>query len=1183
MSFFKRPLILAGLSAFQLTSALAQSVSYTFITIDDPLANSGTAAFGVNNSGQIVGHYYIRAPNEPLQGFGFVDTSGVFNTVGPTCGLFSVSATGINDAGQIIGYCPSSNGWLETNGVVTTFNPPTSPYCVYTGCGSIATDLAGINDAGQIVGTGQGYGFLYSAGTFTFFTLPFTPTGISDVGQIIGTNGSDVGTQVFLYSGGTLSTVNTSTLSANVNPTGINTAGLIVGYYTGADGVPHGFLDNAGSFTTIDEPLAGSGQGTSVNGINDAGQIVGSYVDANGNEHGFLATPVAASGPPTLTITKAHSGNFTLGQQGATYTVTVSNAPKAGSSFGTVTVTERLPLGFTLVSMAGSGWTCPQPGNTCTRGDGVLGGTSYPPITVTVNVAANATSPQVNAVMVSGGGSVSASASDSTIITPLVIPVGTLTEYVIPTSASVPVGITAGPDGALWFTENAANKIGRITTGGAITEYPIPTANSGPYSIAAGPDAALWFTEANSGKIGRVTTGGGFSEFPLPSASSYPIGVIAGEDGALWFTEWVGNKIGRITTTGSIAEYSVPTANATPNIITTGPDGNLWFTEFNGGKVGSISTTGNFGEYTVPAASQPSGIITGPDGALWFVWNINSIGRITTGGSFTQYNDPGAVGGYGITAALDGALWFDGNNNIGRITTAGSISQYPASVGVGPVFLTVGSDGAVWFTESSDNAIGSIYTGNTVEPALIITKTHSEAFAQGQQNATYTVIVSNASGAASTSGTVTANEAIPSGLTLASMSGVGWTCTATTCSRNDALAGGASYPAITVMVNVAANATSPQVNQVSVSGGGSASASAIDSTVISPSSCAITLSSQSASLPATGTSTVETCPNNSGQPNCGVSPEVPVTFTVSPSAACGQWTAASSDPEFLQITSGGSGSGTGTVGFTLLNNTHTSPQNYTITLSSGASTATYNVMEAGSGNSQVYREVYALYEQLLGRDPDPSGFAFWTGSGGAGLGQMADSFLTSPEAFNSDFAVMAAYQAATNAPPTYAQYAAAVASIPAATQTVPGLFNSLIGSGYTMTTLYQNLLNRAPTATDSSCTAMALANCFQTIIGYPSSVTPVGATNNEFQNTGSYSTGPDHSDALYVQMIYYVTLSRDPDPAGFAFWLGVANSGGPGILFQGAAGYPTRIQILGPGTPNQGFIGSPEFQGLFAN
>src|SRR5580704_13343118 len=68
------------------------------------------------------------------------------------------------------------------------------------------------------------------------------------------------------------------------------------------------------------------------------------------------------------------------------------------------------------------------------------------------------------------------------------------------------------------------------------------------------------------------------------------------------------------------------------------------------------------------------------------------------------------------------------------------------------------------------------------------------------------------------------------------MAGTGWTCgganPANVCTRSDVLAGGASYPAITVSVNVAANATSPQVNMVGVTGGGSAPANASDSTVI---------------------------------------------------------------------------------------------------------------------------------------------------------------------------------------------------------------------------------------------------------------------------------------------------------------------------------------------------------------
>jgi uncharacterized repeat protein (TIGR01451 family) len=562
-------------------------------------------------------------------------------------------------------------------------------------------------------------------------------------------------------------------------------------------------------------------------------------------------------------------------------------------------------------------------------------------------------------------------------------------------------------------------------------------------------------------------------------------------------------------------------------------------------------------------------------------------------------------------------------------------------------------------------------------PSLSITKKHSGVFTQGQQFATYTVTVSNGASGGPTSSTVTVTDTVPAGLTLVSMSGTGWDCSISGCTRGDVLNPGSSYPAIIVTVNVAANAASPQTNQASVSGGGSASASASDVTtvepvgapavvsVVSPSvavtgvptnatlawgpaagaasyqvyfgiatsplvltttgtsytpptmkdnttyfwsvtavnaagsmssavfsfttatknGCSLSLPTVSATLPPTGTSTVETCPNGSGQPSCGVTPEVPLTLTVTPSAACGAWTAISSNPAFLQVTSGATGSGTGTVGFVLLNNTHNGQQSDTITVATATASATYIVTEAGSGNSEVYREVYALYEQLLGRDPDPAGFAFWSGSGGAGLGQMADSFLTSPEAFNSDFAVMAAYQGATGGAPTYAQFAAAVTSVRAGTQTVPGLFNSLIGSGYTSTTLYENLLNRQPTAADSSCTSMTLVNCFQAIIGFPSSTTPVGAANNEFQSTGIYHTtlAADHTNGLYVQMIYYVTLSRNPDASGLSFWTGIANDGGPGVLFDGSAGYPTRIQILGPGTPNQGFIGSSEFQGLFAN
>ena len=84
----------------------------------------------------------------------------------------------------------------------------------------------------------------------------------------------------------------------------------------------------------------------------------------------------------------------------------------------------------------------------------------------------------------------------------------TITDFPISTGDSLPHGITSGPDGNLWFTETAGNKIGRITPSGSFTEYPIPTSISGSFDITSGPDGNLWFTEKDGNKIGRATPNG---------------------------------------------------------------------------------------------------------------------------------------------------------------------------------------------------------------------------------------------------------------------------------------------------------------------------------------------------------------------------------------------------------------------------------------------------------------------------------------------------------------------------------------------------------------------------------------------------------------------------------------------------------------------------------------------------
>jgi hypothetical protein len=87
-------------------------------------------------------------------------------------------------------------------------------------------------------------------------------------------------------------------------------------------------------------------------------------------------------------------------------------------------------------------------------------------------------------------------------------------------------------------------------------------------------------------------------------------------------------------------------------------------------------------------------------------------------------------------------------------------------------------------------------------------------------------------GSAATGGTVTVADTLPSGLTLSSMVGTGWSCGGTSCSRSDALAAASSYPSITLTVNVAGTAPASVTNAVTASGGGSASSTAYDPTTI---------------------------------------------------------------------------------------------------------------------------------------------------------------------------------------------------------------------------------------------------------------------------------------------------------------------------------------------------------------
>ena len=298
-----------------------------------------------------------------------------------------------------------------------------------------------------------------------------------------------------------------------------------------------------------------------------------------------------------------------------------------------------------------------------------------------------------------------------------------ITEFAVPNIGLIPAGITAGPDGALWFAGGVGSPafIGRIATDGTVTEFPATSAGTKPVSfdninsLVTGPDGALWFT-TSSAQIGRVTTTGTVTAYATPNSDAATLGITVGPDGALWFAEGIGGSVGRITTDGTITEYTTGVRGSIAAGIATGADGNLWFTDPGIGAIGQVTPSGTVTYFPLPKGSDatPGAIVAGPDGALWFT-QLGSIGRIATNGTITDFL--GVVSGFepaGLTVGPDQALWFTdiGNNMVGRMTTDGVLGEAPLPTASGFTEgnlldqIAAGPDGALWFVESRAGQIG---------------------------------------------------------------------------------------------------------------------------------------------------------------------------------------------------------------------------------------------------------------------------------------------------------------------------------------------------------------------------------------------------------------------------------------------------------------------------------------------
>jgi uncharacterized membrane protein len=292
------PLLASVLTALTIPTHAAGSFSFTAIDVPGAM---DTYAFGINDSGQIVG--FFREAGRSGHGF-LRAATGAFTAI-DVPGAATTSALKINRAGEIVGTFLDARGKFHgflraPTGTVTTIDVP----------GAIGTFVQGINNAGQIVGaftkldsaspapdsgvlTFLPHGFLRTkTGAITTFDAPgaTNTTAINSHGEIVGTFADAHGRfHGFLRAPtGAVTIIEVPVPGANgTHAFGVSDAGQIVGFF-GEVAKGHGFLRTAtGVFTTIAVPGAIQ---THALGINDAGQIVGVFEDSGAKKHGFVAS-----------------------------------------------------------------------------------------------------------------------------------------------------------------------------------------------------------------------------------------------------------------------------------------------------------------------------------------------------------------------------------------------------------------------------------------------------------------------------------------------------------------------------------------------------------------------------------------------------------------------------------------------------------------------------------------------------------------------------------------------------------------------------------------------------------------------------------------------------------------------------------------------------------------------------
>ena len=240
-------------------------------------------------------------------------------------------------------------------------------------------------------------------------------------------------------------------------------------------------------------------------------------------------------------------------------------------------------------------------------------------------------------------------------------------EYDIPTPKARPHDPAVSPDGALWVTEQMANKLGRLDPNtGQFREYPLKTSDSGPHGLVADKQGNIWFAAIFKGYIGKLDPKSGeITEYRMPDPHAKdPHTPVFDQKGILWFTLQESSMVGRLDpSTGDVKVKPTPTQHAVPYGIVVTQDGVPFFCEFGTNRLASIDPQSmTIREYPLPEGARPRRLALASDGTIYYTdYERGYLGHFDTKSQKQEeWPSPGGSGSepYGITTTPDGMVWY---------------------------------------------------------------------------------------------------------------------------------------------------------------------------------------------------------------------------------------------------------------------------------------------------------------------------------------------------------------------------------------------------------------------------------------------------------------------------------------------------------------------------------------------